>query len=107
MPYEPDTLYEYGKSGRDGLLAQAAVLEALRDGPIDHRNFDYQPILLEKLPSLKDGDAAIAAVTVRDGEDLVDSSGGLVSWRRMLSILTQRVSSACTTAKRNRYGRCR
>lgn len=78
MPYEPDTLYEYGKSGRDGLLAQAAVLEAVRDGPIDHRNFDYQPILLEKLPDLKDGDAAIAAVTVRDGEDLVDSSGGLV-----------------------------
>ena len=66
------------KSGRDGLLAQAAVLEALRDGPMDHRNFDYQPILLEKLPSLKDGDAAIAAVTVRDGEELVDASGGLV-----------------------------
>src|SRR3972149_9186102 len=33
MPYEPDTLYEYGKSGRDGLLAQAAIFEAVRDGP--------------------------------------------------------------------------
>jgi peptide/nickel transport system substrate-binding protein len=78
MPYEPETLYEYGQSSRDGLFAQAAVFEALRDGPIDQRNFDSQAILLEKLPSFKDGDAAIAAVTVRDGEELIDSSGGLI-----------------------------
>ncbi len=80
MPYEPDSLYEYANSGsRENILARAAVLEALRDGPIDHRTYDYQPIILQKLPGLADGDAALAAVTVRDGEQIVDSTGRLTT----------------------------
>ena len=50
---EPDTLYPYGSTA----LAQDQVLAAVYDGPIDNRSFDYQAIILEKLPSLADGDA--------------------------------------------------
>jgi len=79
MPYEPNTLYEYAVGGnRESVLARAAVLDALGDGPIDHRAFDYQPVILQKLPSLKDGDAVVEAATVRDGEALVDTVGNIV-----------------------------
>ena len=79
MPYEPNTLYEYAAGGsRESVMARAAVLDALRDGPIDHRAFDYQPVILQKLPSLKDGDAVVEAATVRDGETIVDAVGNIV-----------------------------
>ncbi len=80
MPYEPDTLYDYGPAtSREGLLARAAVLQALRDGPIDHRGYDYQPVILQTLPSLQNDDAVIAASTVAQGGSIVDSSGNLTT----------------------------
>ncbi|TES89174.1 MAG: hypothetical protein E3J88_06405, partial [Anaerolineales bacterium] len=60
---EPDTLYQWGGS----MLASSQVLEALYDGPIDNRSFGYQAVILEKLPSLADGDAVIEVVTVSEG----------------------------------------
>ena len=44
------------------------VREAIYDGPIDERGFDYQPVILEKLPSLADGDAVIEPVSVAAGD---------------------------------------
>lgn len=79
LPAEPNSLYEYGGGGRESALARAAVLEALRDGPIDHRNFDYQPVILDKLPDIKDGDAAVNAATVKSGETMVDSTGRITA----------------------------
>lgn len=85
MPTEPDTLYLYGAaSSRESALARAAVLDALQDGPVDHRSYDYQPVILEKLPSVKDGDATVTAATVRDGETIVDSAGSLTTLSRGL-----------------------
>jgi peptide/nickel transport system substrate-binding protein len=66
---EPDTLYWYGGS----MLAARNLEQAIYDGPIDNRTFDYQPIILEKLPSIADGDAVIETVTVEAG-DLVYSA---------------------------------
>jgi peptide/nickel transport system substrate-binding protein len=68
---EPDTLYVHGGS----MLAASQVQEALYDGPIDARSFDYQAIILEKLPSLADGDAVINVVTVKAGDTVADVNG--------------------------------
>ncbi len=68
---EPETLYNYGGS----MLAQSSVLEAIYDGPIDGRSFDYQAIIIEKMPSLADGDALIQAVEVAPGDSVVDADG--------------------------------
>lgn len=71
---EPDTLYFYG----GGSMAQSHILEAIYDGPIDTRGFDYQPVILEKLPSLADGDAALEPVAVQTGDRVVDDHGQLL-----------------------------
>lgn len=72
---EPDTLYVYGGS----MLAQSHVLEAIYDGPIDNRSFSYQAVILEKLPSLADGDAVIQAVEVAPGDTIVDDGGSVTT----------------------------
>jgi peptide/nickel transport system substrate-binding protein len=71
MGQEPDSLYPYGTS----MLAASQVQAAIWDGPIDNRTYSYQPIILEKLPSLADGDAAINPVSVAAGDLVVDADG--------------------------------
>lgn len=72
MGQEPETLYPYGNS----MLAMSSIHESyLYDGPIDQRSFAYQPIILEKLPSLVDGDAVINAVDVVAGDKVVGDDG--------------------------------
>ena len=72
---EPDTLYLYSNSD---LSAARHVMEALYDGPIDYRAYDYHPVLLERLPSLADGDAITRTVNVRAGTQVVDAAGEVV-----------------------------
>ena len=72
---EPDTLYPYAGA----MLARSHVLEAIQDGPIDTNSFAYQAVILEKLPSLADGDATLTAVTVTDGDTVVDANGDVVT----------------------------
>ncbi|MGB5845882.1 MAG: hypothetical protein WBG94_15670, partial [Anaerolineales bacterium] len=72
---EPDTLYPYAGS----MLARSNVLEAIQDGPIDANSFAYQAVILEKLPSLADGDAMLTAVTVTDGDTVVDANSDVVT----------------------------
>jgi peptide/nickel transport system substrate-binding protein len=67
---EPETLYLYGGSD-----AARHVLEAIYDGPIDHRMYDFQPVILEKLPSLEDGDAYFETTVVQEGDRVVDITG--------------------------------
>lgn len=67
---EPETLYLYG-----GSYTARNVLEAIYDGPIDHLAYDFQPVILEKLPRLQDGDAYFAAVNVQAGDRVVDVTG--------------------------------
>ncbi|MBU2609370.1 MAG: peptide ABC transporter substrate-binding protein [Chloroflexi bacterium] len=72
---EPDTLYIYGGA----MLASSHVQNAVYDGPIDNRSFGYQAIILQKLPSLADGDAVINAVTVKEGDKVINDAGDIVT----------------------------
>ena len=72
---EPDTLYLYGGSRT---AAARHVMEALYDGPVDHVDYAYQPVILQKLPSIADGDAITRTVRVRAGDRVVDATGEVV-----------------------------
>jgi peptide/nickel transport system substrate-binding protein len=71
---EPDTLDITGS----GMLATTNILEAIYDGPIDSTNFSYQPVILEKLPNLADGDASIESVSVKQNDLVVNDAGDVV-----------------------------
>ena len=72
---EPDSLFRYGTDS----FAADQILNAIYDGPIDSTSFDYQPVILEKLPNLADGDAVLTTVTVSEGDTVVDASGEVVT----------------------------
>ena len=72
---EPNTLYPYGSLNS----AARSVLSAIYDGPMDVVEYGYEPIILEKIPNLDDGDAQLSPITVRAGDQVVDSSGNLVT----------------------------
>jgi peptide/nickel transport system substrate-binding protein len=72
---EPDTLYLYGGSR---LAATRHVMEALYDGPIDHLSYAYEPVILQKVPSITDGDAVTRTVRVREGSWVVSVEGDVV-----------------------------
>ena len=74
---EPNTLFVYDRPSR----AARNVLEAIYDGPIDTRMYESQPVILEKLPSLDDGDAAVVAVGAAEGDVVVDATGHAVILR--------------------------
>ena len=71
---EPNTLFIYGGPSR----AARNVLEAIYDGPIDTRTYQFQPVILEKLPSLADGDAVLRTVEVGEGDKVMDINGLVV-----------------------------
>lgn len=72
---EPTTLYPYGNLNS----AARSVLSAIYDGPMDAVEYGYEAIILEKVPSLEDGDAQISPVTVNAGDKVVDTSGNVVT----------------------------
>ncbi len=61
---EPTSLYLYADTNREA----DAVLAAIYDGPVDLRGFQYRPVILKKMPSLKDGDARLESVAVSTGD---------------------------------------
>jgi len=73
MGQEPSTLYIYGGSSR----AMWSVLEAIYDGPVDTRNYTAQPVILQKLPTLADGDARYTPIDVAFGAPIVAADGSL------------------------------
>ena len=87
---EPTSLYIYGSAARD----MWNVLEAIYDGPIDTRNFVSTPVILEKLPNLADGTAAIQPVAVQAGDEIVDADGNLSSLASGVKYLPSGCSSA-------------
>jgi peptide/nickel transport system substrate-binding protein len=101
---EPNTLFIYGRPSRGA----RNVLEAIYDGPIDTPAYQFVPTILEKLPSLSDGDVAVQVVEVKEGDrvidvrnewtvvlqsgvDVVDSSGGEVTFTGEAITMTQLV----------------
>ena len=69
----PNTLYPLGVPN----AAARSVLAAIYDGPFDLVGYEYQPVILEKMPSIADGDAQVNAVTVGLGDEVVDAEGNL------------------------------
>lgn len=67
MAQEPQTLL-FSQSD----LVTSAVLEAVQETVIDGNSYDYVPNLVEKLPSIDDGDAASEEVTVGEGDLVYD-----------------------------------
>jgi peptide/nickel transport system substrate-binding protein len=84
---EPNTLYPYGNLNS----AARSVLSAIYDGPMDVVEYSYEPIILEKIPSLEDGDAQITPISVTSGTEVIDTTGNVV----LLSTGTRVRPSAC------------
>ncbi len=72
---EPNTLYPFAGPNEAAL----SVLTALDDGPLDRISYDYQPVILTKMPSLADGDAQILPVAVNAGSPIIDADGNLTA----------------------------
>ena len=68
---EPASLFPI----RNPSAAARSVLSAVYDGPIDTNSYDYQPVILQRLPSLQNGDAQLFKKAVYVGDEVVDASG--------------------------------
>jgi len=79
---EPNTLFIYGGPSR----AARNVLQAIYDGPIDSPNYRFQPVILEKIPGLADGDASFRTVQVQEGSRVVNADGRVVELRPGVTI---------------------
>jgi peptide/nickel transport system substrate-binding protein len=75
MGQEPSSLFLYG----DSTAAARGVLQAIYDGPFDVYQYQVRPVLLQKVPSLADGDASLQPVQVELGSLIIDTDGNLVS----------------------------
>ncbi|MCJ7737159.1 MAG: peptide ABC transporter substrate-binding protein [Anaerolineae bacterium] len=71
---EPNTLFVYGGPTR----AARNVLEALYDGPVDVRGYQFYPVILDRLPTMANGDVAIGEVSVSAGSKVVNADGAVV-----------------------------
>jgi peptide/nickel transport system substrate-binding protein len=87
---EPNTLYPLGGPNPAAL----SVLSAIYDGPIDSNSYSYQPVILKKLPSIKDGDAVLAPVNVKKGTLVVDTTGNVVALDKGITVYP----SGCTSS---------
>jgi len=72
---EPRSLFLYDAVS----TSEQSVLAAIYDGPIDIKNFTAHPVILEKMPTLTDGDALIQSVQVGMGDLIVDAQGNLTN----------------------------
>jgi peptide/nickel transport system substrate-binding protein len=75
---EPDTLYPYAGA----MLARDQILQAIADGGFDaydENSYAYQAVILEKVPSIADGDAVLSAVSVAEGDTVVDAEQNVVT----------------------------
>jgi peptide/nickel transport system substrate-binding protein len=73
-------------------MAARSVMGAIYDGPIDVFTNGYQPVILEKLPSVKNGDAQMTAVPVKRGDVIIDADGNLA----VLDAGVKALPSGCT-----------
>jgi peptide/nickel transport system substrate-binding protein len=72
---EPRSLFLYDAVSS----SEKSVLQAIYDGPIDIKDFIAYPVILEKMPSLVDGDALLQSVEVKPGDLIVDANGNLTN----------------------------
>ena len=75
---EPNTLYPYGGPN----AAARSLLAAIFPSPVQIREYQLEPGILQKIPSLGDGDAVLAPVYVSSGDEIVDADGTPVTLAR-------------------------
>ena len=75
LAQEPRSLFYYDAVS----TAERGVLAAVYDGPFETTAFSVQPVIVEKMPALADGDALLQPATVAPGDLLVDAAGQLVN----------------------------
>jgi peptide/nickel transport system substrate-binding protein len=73
-PWDLESLYPFSSK----VVILSIFLQTIYDGPIDSRSYDYQPVILKKLPSLADGDAQLVPVNVAVGDPVVDANSDVV-----------------------------
>jgi peptide/nickel transport system substrate-binding protein len=71
LGYEPESLYLYSAKTQSAW----GVLEALYDGPIDMRNYQPEPVILDALPSFSNGKAVLTSIKVTKGDHVADIHG--------------------------------
>jgi peptide/nickel transport system substrate-binding protein len=71
---EPESLYPFGELNP----AAQTILSAIYDGPYDTLKYEYEPVALTQIPTLKNSDAQIVKSTVEAGALVVDAAGSLV-----------------------------
>ncbi len=81
MSQEPESLYIHGTNMLvSSLVIEAGFIEGNNGSTsgYDRRNYDYQPVLYTKLPSIKDGDAKVTKVQVKEGDTIQNAAGNVV-----------------------------
>lgn len=61
---EPESLYLYADTPSE----VDTILQAIYDGPLDLRTYQYNPVILSKIPQLEDGDLRLEPVSVEAGQ---------------------------------------
>ena len=69
---EPESLYYYAAASGSA----QAVLQAVYDGPIDTRNGEAEPVILEGMPAFEDGSASFQPVAVSAGRKWLTPAAG-------------------------------
>jgi peptide/nickel transport system substrate-binding protein len=78
MASEPATLFIYSAPSYE----TKAILDAILDGPIDYRTYEYVPVIFEDLPTLENGGVAVQAATVHTNDRYVDANDNPAYWAR-------------------------
>ncbi len=73
LGYEPNTLYPYGQPNP----AAKSILAAVYELPIISADYGYQAGVLQKVPSIEDGDVTFTTVPVEEGDFVIDANGEL------------------------------
>ena len=71
----PESLFPFGG---DNTLIKKNILSLLRQPGFEGRNGALEPLSLEKVPTIKDGDLRLEPVPVQRGQTVIDASGALV-----------------------------
>ena len=85
LGYEPESLYLYAAKSQ----AEWGVLEAIYDGPIDIRQYQPYPVILDSIPSITNGKAKFVPVNVKDGDSVSDVHGNAVPLKSGIQVFPQ------------------
>lgn len=79
---EPNSLYPFGELNS----AARSVLAAVYDGPFDTIAYEYQPVILTKMPSFENGDAQVDRIQVQAGDTVLGADGNLVTLKEEVRV---------------------